>query len=73
VPLKEEQINDLLIKYLNIEWGLRFLNSLQQIICKYLQNFLANVLYQGRHPFELNEGTVFSGWPHQYILKFYSI
>ena len=56
------------IRYLNFELGLRFLNSLQKIICKYLQHFLAKVLYQGRQPFGLNEGTVFSGWPQQYIL-----
>jgi hypothetical protein len=72
-PLKEEKINDPPIEYLNFEWGLRLLNSLQQLICKYLQHFLAKMLYQGRQPFELNEGTIFSGWPQQDILKFYSI
>jgi hypothetical protein len=42
----------------------------------YLQvftSFLAKVLYQERQPFGLNEVTVLSGWPQQYIIKFYSI
>jgi hypothetical protein len=58
--LKEAKINGPLIEYLNFEWGLRFLNSLQQIICKYLENFVAKVLYKGRQTFEVNEGTVSS-------------
>jgi hypothetical protein len=60
--LKEVKIHDPLI-----EWGLRFLNFLQQNICKYLQHLLAKILYQGRQPFEVNEGTASSGWPQQYI------
>jgi len=67
-PLKEAKINDPLMEYLNFEWGLRVLNFLRQIICKYLQHSLGKVLCKGRQPCELNEGTVSSD-----ILKSYSI